>query len=229
MAATKRFICRTHPGGVFEKVAARGRQPVRCTADYPCDKSAEVSNTIRDVPGVGKVAIVTAAEAPKADNISLPLAMAAKERLIAREWVVKGRAWIDDTDDETNGPWAEITASRDEETLVMKWHGGYLVEQNYSMEFLKPSQNGVPGRQLSFDPDELTDSELVKMIKGMRVTWWNTIGGSYDSAVIGDKVTIEHIFFSNGDEDNTKRIVKFVDRNAGGFRAFHVTALVKVG
>ncbi len=97
------------------------------------------------------------------------------------------------------------------------------------MEFEKPSDNGYPPNDLHFNPAEVTDSELVRLIKGMKVTWWNTIAGSKETAVVGGNVTIEHIFFTNGDEDNSKRIVKFIDHGGGGFRAFHVSALLKVG
>jgi hypothetical protein len=138
-------------------------------------------------------------------------------------WVVKGKGGLGEH------YWAEITASRDAETLVMRWVDTELVTQDYSFEYVKPSRNNVPESQLDFDPSELTDSELVRMIKGMKVTWWNTLGSTKETAIIGDKVTIEHIFFSSGDEDNSKRIVKFIDHGGGGFRAFHVAALIKVG
>jgi hypothetical protein len=152
--------------------------------------------------------------------------MRAKERLSAVGWVVKGRAWVMDM---TGWQMAEVTASRGAETLVITWQDGVLNEQTYAMEDINPAKNDYPPSQLSFDPDELTDSELVRMIKGMKVSWWNTIASSTESAVIGGTVTVEHIFFVNGDEDNSKRVVKFIDHSGGGFRAFHVGALLKVG
>ncbi len=97
------------------------------------------------------------------------------------------------------------------------------------MENLRQSENGIPRHHLHFDPDETTDSELVRLIRGMKVTWWNTIAGATETAVIGGNVTVEHMFRANGDEDEPKRIVKFLDHNGGGFRAFHVAALLKVG
>lgn len=306
--AIKRYSCRTH-GGIFSKQAARGRPPVRCAPEFPCTKAedvpadhlhmevtasgaAKIQNKLRNVPGVGKVAVITTtdnfdsmsnaelkayarehystigkvtsreqliralraqeakqpsnreaqlaksitrppesnAEAPAATNDSLPLAKRAKEQLEAVGWVVKGRAWIDASDEESNGMWAEVTASRDAETLIMKWHGGCIVEQNYAFQHLKPSENALPGKALDFDPDELSDKELVHIISGMKVTWWNTLASSAETATIsGNRVSIEHIFSSRGDEDNGKRIVKFVDHGGGGFRAFHVDALMKVG
>jgi hypothetical protein len=127
---------------------------------------------------------------------------------------------------------AEITCSRDTETLIMRWVNGELVTQEYLMEPLVDNHMGAeraPNPKLHFDPAALTDSELVKTIRGMPVRWWNSIAGSEERAVIGNKVTIEHIFRENGDEDESKRIVKFIDHNGGGFRAFHVSALLKVG
>lgn len=226
----RRLMCRTH-NGVFTPPARKGRPPVRCTAEYPCDRvdKPEISEEkaaamVRAVNEAYPRLAERAAEASKSSNPSLPLAKAAKERLVAAGWVVQGKAGIDDTH-----AWASITASRDHETLNMLWSDGELAGQNYSMEFLNPTHNGVPDHDLHFDPNELTDSELVRMIKGSKVTWWNTIAGSKETAIIGGTVTVEHIFRDNGDEDNSKRIVKFIDHGGGGFRAFHVAALMKVG
>lgn len=288
----KRYTCREHPGGIFSKQAGRGRAPVRCKPEFPCDKVDAPQATPEQVAAaVARVEVVSEhpdfnamtnpelkayarkhfstitkitsraqmirameAQAAKqtsnrerqlaksvtrpaesnaqpvaAVNDSLPLAMRAKTQLEAVGWTVKGRAWIDASEDEANGAWAEVTASRGTEMLIMKWHGGCIVEQNYSMEYIKPSDNGIPPHDLHFNPDELTDSELVRMIKGMKVTWWNTLASSRESAIIaGSQVSVEHIF-NREDSDIGKRIVKFVDHNGGGFRAFHVSALMKVG
>jgi hypothetical protein len=111
----------------------------------------------------------------------------------------------------------------------MSWRDGVLASQQYGLEHIKPSDNGIPPHDLHFNPEELTDSELVRMIKGMKVTWWNVLASSTESAVIaGSQVSVEHIF-NQADSDIGKRIVKFVDHNGGGFRAFHVSALMKVG
>lgn len=235
--AVRRIKCRAH-GGIFTIQVKRGGQPVSCKPEFPCDRATEetpkqmkertspIGNF--NVSGMAAAVRERAAEAPKPVNPSLPPAKAAKERLTAVGWVVQGRAWYED-DTSQPGWWAEISASRDQETLVMQWRDGALHAQRYMMEFEKPSQNSYPPNDLHFKPDELSDSELVRMIKGMKVTWWNTIASSKETAVIGGNVTIEHIFFANGDEDNSKRIVKFIDHGGGGFRAFHVSALLKVG
>ncbi len=271
--ALKRFSCRTH-GGIFTKESLRGRPPVRCAEEYPCDKAdgavmaspekseklmSRIKNNVREVPGVGKVAVITRESARGAlpmtparvakqealaqaygkpaehhakptsgANDSLPLAKRAKAQLEAAGWVCKGRAWFEER--VGNEHFAELICSRGAETLVMVWQNGVLQSQDYQMEHLRESDNGLPGRKLDFDPDELTDREIVQRISGMKVTWWSVLASSTESAVVpGDKVKIEHIFVGNGDEDNSKRIVTFVDRNNGGFRSFHVSALMKVG
>lgn len=232
MPDTKRITCRTH-GGIFNYPIRSGRQPVKCRAEYLCDQAvveaaATVTSVVRDVPGVGKVAVLTGPRtkqaesngaARSADNPSLALAMAAKEQLVNLGWVVQGKA------DGAGGASAEIQASRGAETLIMRWSAGKVVTQDYSLEYEKPSLNGIPGRKLAFDPEELTDRELVDRIKGMTVTWWNTLANSTETGTIGNKVAIEHLF----DGDNTKRLVKFIDHSGRGFRAFHVSALMKVG
>lgn len=205
--ALRRGICKEH-GGVFHYQAARGRQPTRCGGTRPaCDKADAL--VPRD------------AKPRSSENPSLPLAMAAKAQLEAVGWAVKGKG---------RDLWAEITASRGAETLIISWSKGQVENQNYSMEYLKPSNNRYPESSLGFDPNEMTDRELVQRISGMKVTWWNTLASATESAVVpGERVKVEHIFVGNGDEDNSKRIVTFVDRNAGGFRSFHVGALLKVG
>jgi hypothetical protein len=235
----KRFQCRTHGGGIFSMPARRGRPPVRCTESHPCDRAEMLQTSVRDVPGIGKVAVHTLANAPESvhearstANDSLPLAMAAKARLEAVGWICKGRAWIDVTS-ATVAPaehCAEVTCSRGAETLIIVWVNGVLKRQDYQMESIRPAENGIPANSLNFDPNEMTDGELVRMVRGMKVTWWNTIAGSRETAIVGpNNVAVEHLFVGGGDTDNSKRIIKFLDHSGGGFRAFHVGALLKVG
>lgn len=195
----RRIQCRAHPGGIFSITPKRGRQPVSCKPEYPCDRAAE-----------------RAAEAPLTVNPSLPLAKAAKERLVALGWVCEGRA---------QGVTATVNARRGDETLLLEWDAGKIVTQNYSLFSEDPRENGIPAHRLNFEPAEVTDSELVRLISGMKVTWWNTLAGSTESGIVGKKVSIEHLY----DDDTSKRIVKFIDHGGGGFRAFHDTALLKVG
>lgn len=249
--ALRRKQCRAH-GGIFSYHPSRGQQPVSCKPEYPCDRAnmetphpAHAASDGAYLPsgkfekpptrfqgpcpecgGTGGHRGTCSHSGLKPTNPSLPLAKAAKERLTAVGWVVQGRGWIDDA-----GGHAQITASREHETLSMEWENGAVVSQIYAMEFEKPSTNNYPENDLHFDPAELSDSELVRMIRGMKVTWWNTIGSSRETAIVNPKnVTVEHIFRDeNGDEDNSKRIVKFIDYGGGGFKAFHVAALLRVG
>lgn len=222
----KRFQCRTHQGGIFSMPPRKGRPPVRCTPEHPCDR-ASAPQAAQQVAPVS--APESVAKATRVANDSLPLAMAAKARLEAVGWTVKGRAWIgNDTD--VPGHWAEVICSRGAETLIVMWQNGVLKTQDYSMENLRQSENGIPPHKLSFNPDELTDGELVRMVRGMKVTWWNTIASSAETAIIGPaNIAVEHLFVGGGDTDNSKRIIKFLDHGGGGFRAFHVGALLKVG
>lgn len=172
------------------------------------------------------------AKAPEIDseprsqgNRSVEVAQAARAELEAVGWNSKGRGW-------TNGEdvYAELTANRGSETIVLTWCNGDLTGQDYSIWHSKPSRNAMPKRRLKFNPDEMTDGELIRAISGMKVTWWNSLAKSEESFTVGTKtLSIEHTFAANGDEDSAKRIVKFVDMNGGGFRHFHVDALLKVG
>lgn len=237
--ALRRQQCRDH-GGIFSYHPKRGRQPVSCKPETPCDRyegyeGEAARQSERAAPHPSHAASDGAylpSDAPKLSNPSLTLAKAAKERLMAVGWVVQGKGGYQGDNPECGHDWwAEITASRDHETLFMRWIDGELTDQNYAMEFEKPSTNGYPDNDLHFDPAELSDSELVRMLRGMKVTWWNTIGSSRETAIVNPKnVTVEHIFRDkDGEEDNSKRIIKFIDHGGGGFKAFHVAALLKVG
>ena len=92
--ANKRYMCRTHQGGIFSMPPRKGRPPVRCTPEHPCDKQETPMEMKERTSPIGKPA-QTAAKATAGANDSLPLAMAAKARLEPLEWVVKGRAWIE--------------------------------------------------------------------------------------------------------------------------------------
>lgn len=155
-------------------------------------------------------------------NPSTALAKAAKAQLEPLGWVCTGRA---------SGTLAWLGAVRGEEVLTLAWENGVLTAQNYIMWALEraPIANGVPAHKLPFDPDEMSDGELVRAFSGMKVTWWNRLGQSEVTATIPDKLSIEHIYNGVGDEMPGDRIVKFIDRDNGGYRAFHVGALLKIG
>lgn len=243
--AIRRLKCRDH-NGIFTIITKRGKQPVRCTPANLCDRATTITingqaktivksgappvETLKEMKErTSPIGIpVSHANTMLGGNPSLTLAKAAKERLEAVGWVCQGKAGFGSEHDAALA-WASLTCSRDGETLIMNWFDGELVAQDYSMFHVEPRKNNIPENKLHFDPEEMTDSELVRLIKGMKVTWWNTIAGAEEKAVVGGTVTVEHIFFANGDEDNSKRIVKFLDHGGGGFRAFHVGALLKVG
>lgn len=95
---------------------------------------------------------------------------------------------------------------------------------------MKPSDNGMPKHALPFDPDELSDSELIRAISGMEVTWWNRIAKSRESATVSpDKVNITHAYNATGDEVPGDRVITFVDYAGSGFRSFRAGALLKIG
>lgn len=181
--------------------------------------------------GAGQVEAAPTARKPT--NASLPMAQVAKAKLEVLGWTAKGRAWEEqpsDDGDPGGQQMAMVTASRGEETISLTWQDGVLVDQQYSLWSEKPSDNGKPPSKLDINPNEMTDRELVHMISGMKVTWWNSLARSNESAIVGTKLTIEHVYDTaeNGLE-TVKRLVKFVDHSGGGYRAFHVDALLKVG
>lgn len=185
-------------------------------------------------------------------NPSVAPAMAAKKRLELLGWTCKGRAWMNSPDESLRigtrswnniaVPLAEVTAVRGEELLVMVWANGECVQQDYSAWTTSESRdaqaaaNGMPKAlqakraAMGFDPFELSDTELIRRLSGMKVTWWNKLAGSEMTGVVsGVKVQIEKSFDNKGSEHLPDRIVKFNDQHDGGFRAFRIAALIKVG
>lgn len=163
-------------------------------------------------------------------NPSLPLALAAKERLTALGWQVKGKGGTDGA--------AVITAVRGEELLTITWQDGKKTDQQYSIwDTLRPAENGhgQPGTQVKFSMEEISDKELADLIRGQKVTWWNRLGSSQETAVVSAKsIKVEWIFKTDDDghhEDPTPldRILTFVDPSGGGYRSFRLGALLKVG
>lgn len=161
-----------------------------------------------------------------APNSTLAMAKTAKERLVPLGWLCKGRGWAED-----GVLHAELLCTRGEEMLLMHWAAGALVSQSYSLwQTTKPEVNGKPRSSLSFDPGELTDQELIRRLAGMPVVWWNSLGQNEMKGIIsGTKIQIEHAYDGKGNELPGDRMVKFNDQADGGFRAFRVAALLKVG
>jgi len=236
------YNCRDH-GGTFYIQSRRGRPPVRCTEDNPCKQDGEgtpkrpkVADTriskLAKATGLREDQIVITSPVKPPTNKSVGLAQACKAELEALGWEAKGRGWFEEPDggEFPGAMMAQVTATRGSESLVITWNDGKLASQDYNLWHNRRSLNGMPPNKLKFNPDEMTDRELVRAIAGMKVTWWNTLGKTEETFVVsGDRLSIEHFYASNGEEDTGRRIVKFLDQNGNGYRHFHTEALLKVG
>jgi len=241
-APMKVIKCREH-GGTFMVEARRGRPPVRCTDRNPCNHASAPPTDVRKPSRVERAAskikkthMATeevpsthsaqseAAQPRMSDNSSLALAKAAKVRLENTGWTCRGRVARSDV---------QLLASRGSETIVLIWQNGALVSQQYSFWDTDSRKNHAPTSQLDFDPAETTDGELVRRLSGMKITWWNSLAQSEESAVVPDssksRFSITHVYVGNGDEDNTKRVLTFIDRDGTGFRSVHVDSLISIG
>lgn len=206
-------VPRKHPGGCPTTRQAPEASRTRIPLSTPDTYSAPTLRQAESVP-----------EPSGEANPSLPLAKRAKTDLEAQGWTVQGKA---------SGTTAEITGSRGDELLYARWDDGELTQP---MEYTlwsneQPKRNGrMPKRTLPFDPDEITDRELVSFLRGMSVTWFNRLAQATETATIGkEKFSIEHVFDSRGEEMPQDRIVKFIEHGGSGYRAFRLGALLKVG
>jgi hypothetical protein len=163
-------------------------------------------------------------EPSTAANPSVPMALAAKALLEPQGWTCHAT---------TPTPVrVEFHASRGTERLALVWEHGEPVSQDYTLfDTEKPSRNGIPAGKvkLPFDPDEMTDGELVKALSGMTVVWWNRIAQGEEKATLPSKVQITHTFNGTGDEVPGDRVITFVDVHGGGFRSFRQGALMRIG
>ena len=248
---TKTITCRQH-GGTFEIPARRGRPPVKCTTDNPCS-SVKANAKVRPVSKPERVAseiknrrndeAIAAAKArtlrtedlktatggplmptkrvPNYANEGVTKGQEAKARLEALGWKVNGKR---------DGENVLLTATRGDETLIMRWAPmGGLLSQEYSLWSETPSRNNKPASKLPFDPDEVSDRELIRLLAGTKITWWNALGRSEETAYVSpDRVQVVHAYDGYGDEQPSDRILTFV-AVGGGFRSLRVGALLKVG
>lgn len=230
----KRYKCRDH-GGIFTIESRRGRPPVRCSEAHPCNAhkietpspKAPVHKAVANRTTPTKLsAPAEARKAASEDTPSLVGAKAAKEFLTTNGWIVRGKGWHKDGSD-----FASVTATRGEEMIYIIWREGVCVDQQYSLwRTEKPSANGKPESKLTFDPDEVPDAELAQLLVGSKVTWYNRLAGRAETAYCGrERITIEHGYNATGDETPGERIIKFIDADGQGFRAFRLDALLKVG
>ncbi len=248
----KTLQCRAH-GGTFKIGPKRGRDPVNCggkwpecsrvTGDNPVDmKRIRVPKLTEEESLARRMAdsaAIRGTSQPKPTG-ETPW-IEAQVRLEEQGWLTSGKGRVTEPSEFLSFPNGRqmsggrfqivtLTAVREDELLIMVWADGELVQQTYSLWHEKPSANGKPAGNLTFDPDECTDRELVRALGGMKCTWWNVLGQKEETAVIdAESIKIEHSYNGKGDESPGDRIVKFIERGAGGFRAFRVAALLKVG
>lgn len=246
----KTIQCRAH-GGTFTVPSRRGRPPTSCNPEkgYQCDaknRRVQAEGIARAVAKTLKGSLPAAAgrrkvadEAPEraseatksrspnrgTNNPGLTPAMEAKTLLERLGWVVSGKAWRED-----DVALASVTATRGEENIALLWRDGVLVKQHYSLWNVdKPSVNGKPASDLPFNPDEVTDTELVRLLSGMQVTWWNRIGKKEEKATIPSKIVVQHCYDGTGEETPGARIISFWDVNQTGYHSFRLDALMKIG
>lgn len=162
------------------------------------------------------------------DNQTLAMAKHSKELLEEMGWTVRGKFWHEGDD-----VYASVTAARGPEMFYGVFKNSQQITSDYSLWNLEqPQKNANPyGKNLPFDPDEIGDSDLVRMLIGQRVTWYNRLSQKLETAFCGkDTLTVEHIYDGYGDETPGARIIKFVDSvNGTGYRAFRLDALTHVG
>lgn len=213
--ALARQDARTRP----ETGAQRSKRAANVKAAEKATQAREIppKKPTRNRPEAGPVTV--------RHNPSIVFARQAKDQLEPLGWNLKGRQWTD----EDEIAWAEVTGTRGEETIAIRWADGKFVSQDYSLwdADKSPGQNNRPKSRLPFDPNEMTDDELARELAGRHVTWWNRLANNTETAIIGDKLKIEHTY-TGGNE--TARQIHFVDAtpNHGKFRAFNVDALMKV-
>lgn len=219
-AETKRVLKDAKSNGASVTVKTEYKKPAETTTRRDVNHARKVKSRQDRKP---QPVVVT-------QNPSLPLALAAKERLTALGWEVKGKGGKDGS--------AAITAVRGEELLTIAWHDGKKTDQQYSIwDTQRPAENGhgKPGTQVKFSMEEISDKELADLLRGQKVTWWNRLGGNQETAVVSAKsIKVEWIFKTDDDghrEDPTPldRILTFVDPGGGGYRSFRLGALLKVG
>lgn len=223
--ATKAVAARTAQT-LKGKVPTRsgGRQPAKVANARTARQTAR-TEPAKAPPKRAPKSTPEASEVVVRHNPSIPFAQKAREQLEPLGWALKGRGWVD----EDEAAWAEVVATRGPETLAIRWRDGKFYSQDYSLwdSDKTAGQQNMPKATLPFDPDEMSDEELAKELAGRKITWWNRIASSTESAIIGDKFQIQHNY-TGGNE--TSRQVLFVDQTPGyyKFRAFNVDAMMRV-
>lgn len=123
-----------------------------------------------------------------------------------------------------------IMAARGEELIHLVWNEKGECAQTYSLWNTDGQNNGRPAARIPFDPEEIPDAELVRLLSGRRVLWWNRLSrGTEDAIMSASSVSITHIYSGMGAETPGDRVISFVDRDKTGHRAFRLSALLRVG
>lgn len=238
--------CRDH-GGTFERPAKRGRPPVRCSDDNMCSahpankprkarKAAPLPEALTptrrtraQVVDAGVAANVKAPESVPEPSVEVPASVA---KALETKALLEPQGWTCHAKRTGDGNGVEFHASRGIERIaIVISTNGTVVFQEYTLwDTQKPSTNEMPSgaRKLSFNPDEMTDKELVTMLKERTVFWWNRISKKEESATIPAKVQITHTFNGHEDEVPGDRVITFVDMHGGGFRTFRQGALMRL-
>ena len=167
------------------------------------------------------------------NNPSVPIARELREQLEPLGWTCHAKGYF--TDSDKIGV-VDFSATRDTEMITVEIIGGKVIKQHYSIwNDDRPALNKKPQAKLTFDPEELSDAELVGKLAGKRVAWWNPLGGNREYGRLpeseGKKITVQHVITmddGNPDELPGSRIVTFVDQDGTGFRSFKVGALMAV-
>lgn len=221
-------INRMKTPGQFRQLLGIVGDVARVTAGKAAEEIAQVTAARHPevVARRSRKAAQPASEVETRVNPSVPKAHAAKAQLEPLGWTVTGTASFEGEDG-----LARITGSRGDELIIIVWRNGLVASQEYILWNTDvPKKNNAPARKLPFDPDEMTDAELVRVIAGMKVTWWNKLGTFAETAIVSkDNVKITHAYSGTGDETPADRVITFVDMNGEGFRSFRVGALLKVG
>jgi hypothetical protein len=89
----------------------------------------------------------------------------------------------------------------------------------------KPRATEPKRSRLPFDPATAGDAEVITSLLGKSVAWHNSISQQSESGTVGRDASRIQIREMNGGE----RTIEFCCAAGGGFRAFHLSALTRVG
>jgi hypothetical protein len=208
------------------------------TSNRPPGKAAQATaervqkQTGRPVKAVrGSSAVAT--EPVVHNNPSVPIARELREKLEPLGWTCHA------TKDAEDRSAVNFSATRDSELIAIRIENGKVMDQRYSIwDAQRPSTNGAPKSRLAFDPEEMSDVELIKELIGQKVQWWNPLAKRNETAIMPykpeNKIKVEHVItWQDGEPDELpgSRVISFVDQTPQhpSFRAFRIGALLKIG